>query len=78
MSANLNIVRERIKHSEYIYLVVDADNVPHYVGKSVNVKDRFNWHKSLGSWAYAVIILEEVLATDRWEDRERFWEFLPS
>jgi hypothetical protein len=57
----------------YVYLISDVDSAPQYVGISRDPTCRFYSHKKRGAWAHSVCIIEVVSASDRWQDRERFW-----
>lgn len=59
----------------YIYLLLDAEEVPRYVGKSVNCKQRFSTHRTHQghTWAVNMVVLEIVPPWKSWKERETYW-----
>ena len=56
----------------FIYLLLDGNGAPLYVGKTINPSLRPKDHRKRFPEAQYVIV-EKVSASERWQDRERFW-----
>lgn len=63
------------KNTAYIYLILDADGTPCYVGKSDHPDRRFRQHRMTQRhrWATSYLIIEAVALNESWKDREEFW-----
>lgn len=58
----------------YIYLILDSNNVPKYVGISFDPANRFLSHKRKHEWAVDCHIFVIDFVEDKdWKERERFW-----
>lgn len=56
-----------------IYLLMDSDGNPRYIGKTDNLTKRVWTHRRNRPWVDRGVELEVVASDARWQDRERYW-----
>lgn len=56
-----------------IYLLLDADGDPRYIGYSANIRRRLMEHRRQHPWLVTFVILDVVHPWQTWHEREQFW-----
>jgi len=56
-----------------IYLLLDADGDPRYIGYSANIRRRLAEHRRQHPWLVTFVLLDVVHPWQTWQEREQFW-----